>query len=55
VEGIGAARVEIQADAALQPGDCVVDTDFGQIDGRLETRLGELRRALEGAAEGAAG
>ncbi|MBI5067657.1 MAG: flagellar assembly protein FliH [Deltaproteobacteria bacterium] len=55
VEGIGAARIEIQADATLQPGDCVVDTDFGQIDGRLETRLGELRRALEGAAEGAAG
>lgn len=55
VEGIGSARVEIQADASLAPGDCVVDTDFGQIDGRLETRLAELRRAVEGAAEGAAG
>jgi len=55
VEGIGAARVEVVADASLQPGDCVVDTDFGQIDGRLETRLSELRRAVEGAAEGAAG
>jgi len=53
-EGIGAARVEVVADASLQPGDCMVDTDFGQIDGRLETRLSELRRAVEGA-EGAAG
>lgn len=49
-----AARVEIAADASLAPGDCIVDTDYGQIDGRLDTRLGELRRALEGAAEGAA-
>jgi flagellar assembly protein FliH len=45
--GPAAARVEVLADAALARGDCVVDTDFGRVDGRLETRLAELRRAVE--------
>jgi flagellar assembly protein FliH len=54
VEGISTARVEVFPDPALQAGDCLVDTDYGQIDGRLETRLGELQRAVEAAAEGAA-
>jgi flagellar assembly protein FliH len=43
----GAAAVEIVADATLSRGDCVVDADFGRVDGRLETRLAELRRAVE--------
>jgi flagellar biosynthesis/type III secretory pathway protein FliH len=53
MEGITAARVEVFPDPSLQPGDCLVETDYGRIDGRLETRLGELKRAVE-AAEGAA-
>jgi flagellar assembly protein FliH len=52
--GLTAARLEVIADSGLQPGDCLVETDYGQIDGRLETRLGELKRAVESAAEGAA-
>lgn len=54
LEEVSAARVEVFPDPALQPGDCLVETDYGQIDGRLETRLGELRRAVETSAEGAA-
>jgi len=54
LDGVSAARVEFLADAALERGDCVVDTDFGQIDGRLSTRLAEVRRAVDGASEGAA-
>jgi len=54
VDAVTAARVDVLPDPALQPGDCAVETDFGQIDGRLETRLGELRRAVENQAEGAA-
>jgi flagellar biosynthesis/type III secretory pathway protein FliH len=50
--GPAAARVEIAADPSLSRGDCVVDTDFGRVDGRLETRLAELRRALEAGAHG---
>ncbi len=50
--GVGApgnlslARVEIRADASLSPGDCIVDGDHGTVDGRLATRLDEVRRIL---------
>ncbi|HET7754657.1 MAG TPA: FliH/SctL family protein [Anaeromyxobacteraceae bacterium] len=44
-----AARVEVTADRSLMRGDCIVDADFGRIDGRLETRLSELRRAVQAA------
>jgi flagellar assembly protein FliH len=54
LDGLTAARIEIVPDAALQRGDCAVDTDFGQVDGRLGTRLAELRRAVDAASEGAA-
>jgi flagellar assembly protein FliH len=47
----GAASVEVVADAALERGDCFVETDFGTVDGRLETRFGELRRAARAAVE----
>lgn len=54
LDGVCTARVEVFPDPALRRGDCLVETDYGQIDGRLETRLTELRRAVEQAAEGAA-
>jgi flagellar assembly protein FliH len=47
-----AARVEVVPDASLGPGDCIVETDFGQVDGRLSTRLSEARRAVKAAVEG---
>jgi flagellar assembly protein FliH len=40
------AKLEILDDSSLERGDCLVDTDFGEIDGRLSTRFAELRRAL---------
>ncbi len=46
---VTAARVEVLADPNLQPGDCVVDADFGKVDGRISTRLEELRRAIDAA------
>lgn len=42
------AQIELKADSALGPGDVVVDTDFGRIDGRVGSRMDELRRAIEG-------
>ena len=51
---LSAARVEIVPDPTLGPGDCLVDTDFGQVDGRLATRLGEAKRAVRTAVEGGA-
>jgi flagellar assembly protein FliH len=41
------AVIEVQADASLAPGDCMVDADFGTIDGRIQSRLQEMRRAID--------
>ncbi|ACG73690.1 flagellar assembly protein FliH [Anaeromyxobacter sp. K] len=49
--GLSAGAIEIAGDASLERGDCVVDTDFGRVDGRLRTRLEELHRAAQAAAE----
>jgi len=44
--GLALAAVEVIADASLGPWDCVVETDFGKLDGRLDTQLDELYRAV---------
>jgi flagellar assembly protein FliH len=44
--GLSVAHIEVVADSSLSSGDCMVDTDFGHIDGRLATRFQELKRAL---------
>jgi flagellar biosynthesis/type III secretory pathway protein FliH len=36
----------VHADPALTRGGCVVDTELGTVDARLETRLDALARAL---------
>ncbi len=53
LSGMAAAQIEVLADPALVAGDCVVDADFGMVDGKLDTRFEELRRILRDAvAEG---
>ncbi|HTP24441.1 MAG TPA: FliH/SctL family protein [Anaeromyxobacteraceae bacterium] len=52
LEGISTSRIELVADPTLERGDCTVETDFGQVDGRLGTRFSEIRRAVD-SAEGA--
>lgn len=49
--GTSAAAVEVAPDSSLDRGDCMVDTDFGKVDGRLRTRMEELHRAAVAAAE----
>ncbi len=44
--GVTVARVEVRADASLSPGDCIVDGEHGTVDGRVATRLEEVRRIL---------
>jgi flagellar biosynthesis/type III secretory pathway protein FliH len=44
--GLAIARVEIRADATLSPGDCIVDGEQGTVDGRVATRMEEVRRIL---------
>jgi flagellar biosynthesis/type III secretory pathway protein FliH len=44
---LAAAQIEVIADPSLQRGDCVVAGDLGTVDGRINTRLEELRHALQ--------
>lgn len=46
LDGIDAAIV---GDATLARGDCVVESDLGDVDGRVETQIARLLAALEGA------
>jgi hypothetical protein len=46
LDGLSLARVEVRADATLLPGDCIVDGEQGTVDGRVTTRLDEVRRCL---------
>ncbi|MEW5847900.1 MAG: FliH/SctL family protein, partial [Myxococcota bacterium] len=48
------AQVTLLPDAGLKRGDVVVETDFGTIDGRLQTRLDEMRSAVTTALGGRA-
>lgn len=45
--GLSLMQVEVAADPSLSPGDCVVESDQATVDGRLSTRLDEVRRGVE--------
>lgn len=45
------ARVDLVSDATLHAGDCVVESAEARVDGRLATRIAELRRAVDPDAE----
>lgn len=44
--GLSIASVDLVTDTNLSPGDAIVESDTGFVDGRLGTRLEELRRVL---------
>jgi flagellar assembly protein FliH len=46
VSAVTTAQIEVVADGALERGDCMVEGDVGSVDGRVATRIEELRRAL---------
>jgi flagellar assembly protein FliH len=46
ISSVAAAQIEVIADQSLQRGDCLVTGDLGTVDGRINTRLEELRHAL---------
>jgi flagellar assembly protein FliH len=52
LSAMAVAQIEISPDAELALGDCMVDADFGMVDGRLTTRLDEMRRLLQEAMAG---
>jgi len=47
--------IEIESDASVRLGGCVVRGDHGEWDGRLETQLALLHQALQEARRSAAG
>ncbi len=44
------ARLTLQADPAIRRGGCVIETDAGQVDGRLEPQLAAIRATLRAGA-----
>ena len=40
--------IQVQIDEGLAPGDCVVESESGLLDGRLSVRLRNIRQALAG-------
>lgn len=47
LSGLAMGEVEIAADSSLSVGDCVIDADWGTVDGRLAARYEELRRVVD--------
>ncbi len=45
-EATAGAALELVADPALAPGDVVVETEAGRVDGRIASRLESFRAAL---------
>jgi flagellar assembly protein FliH len=44
--GIGADRIELQADERVQAGGAVIETTHGQVDAQLDSKLAQLGNAL---------
>lgn len=46
LDGLEAGQAEVVADERIALGGCLLDTPSGNLDGRLEVQLANLRRAL---------
>jgi flagellar assembly protein FliH len=46
LQQITVARVDIVGDATLSPGDVIVESAEARVDGRIDSRLSELKRAV---------
>jgi len=49
----GMKNISISADAAITPGGCRVESDFGDVDATISSQLEEIRKALSGTIVGA--
>lgn len=47
IQGAITERVTLLGDEALKPGECVIESDAGWLDGRLETQIVQIRAALD--------
>lgn len=48
IQGSITDRVNLVADEALKPGECLIESDAGWLDGRIETQLEQVGAALGG-------
>jgi len=39
--------ITVTCDASLQPGDCLIETNYGTVDARIESQLENLKQALQ--------
>jgi flagellar biosynthesis/type III secretory pathway protein FliH len=44
--GVGAERIELQPDERVTTGGAVIETNHGQVDAQLESKLAQLGNAL---------
>jgi flagellar assembly protein FliH len=42
----GTKAIQVQEDSAVDPGGCVIETDFGEIDARIASQLAELETKI---------
>jgi flagellar biosynthesis/type III secretory pathway protein FliH len=48
VERLEKAKIALQSSPEIKPGGVILETGFGKLDARLETRLDEMTAALLG-------
>ncbi|MDR3343853.1 MAG: flagellar assembly protein FliH [Treponema sp.] len=42
----GVKSIQVQEDASVDPGGCIIETDFGEIDARISSQLAELESKI---------
>jgi len=42
----GAKSIQIVEDTTVDPGGCIIETDFGEIDARISSQLSELEQKI---------
>jgi hypothetical protein len=47
IQGAITERVTLLGDESLKPGECLIESDAGWLDGRIETQLEQVRVALD--------
>ncbi len=40
-------KIKLEADSGMQPGECVVESDIGNVDTRIESQLEEIKKHFE--------
>ncbi len=47
MEKIGISRIRFEASEGIQKGGCLIETEIGNLDARIESQLNEITKALE--------